>query len=71
MYTVSLFKEKSPSSLLVSIDWVHANKPVRIVGAPDCFVIDSEIERKEIPVCLPTETEVDAWLEAFMTFGKC
>ncbi len=44
MHTVSLFAEKDPATLIVSIDWVHATRPNRIEGAPDCFRIDSEIE---------------------------
>ncbi len=71
MYTVSLFREKDPSTLLVSIDWVHATKPQRLVGAPDCLVIRSEVEEKDIPICLNSDSEVTTWLEAFLQFGKC
>ncbi len=71
MYTVSLFREINPATLLVSIDWVHATKPARLEGAPDCLVIRSEVENKEIPMCLDNASEVTSWLEAFLQFGKC
>jgi len=71
MYTISLFRERDPATLLVSIDWVHATKPQRLVGAPDCLVIRSEIENKDIPICLDSASTVTTWLEAFLQFGKC
>lgn len=71
MYTISLFKDKDPSTLLVSIDWVHAMRPHQLLGAPDCFLIESDIEDKEIAFCLGSDAEVGVWLEGFVAFGKC
>ncbi len=71
MYTVSLFRERNPATLITSIDWVHATKPARLVGAPDCFTIRSDLEDKDISLCMGSDSEVSTWLEAFLQFGKC
>ena len=52
MYTINLFLDKKPESLVTSIDWNHIDKPVRSILLGDkCLEFTSGSEKKSIKFC--------------------
>mmetsp|Transcript_20788 Transcript_20788/g.23509 ORF Transcript_20788/g.23509 Transcript_20788/m.23509 type:complete len:287 (-) Transcript_20788:6-866(-) len=71
MYTLSLFLGEDPSKLLRSMDLIKAGQPQKMTGAPTCFKISSDIEKKEIRACFETEAKLNEWLDAMQQFWRC
>ena len=73
MYTVNVFAKKGdPATLLNSIDWAFVDSPVKnMTHAPDCLLISSSEEKKDIGFCFKTEAEMTVWMTAVEMIKLC
>jgi hypothetical protein len=72
VWNINLFKDRNPSNLVDSIEWAHIDFPVRnFTGAPNCLRFNSRIEKKSIAFCLPTEKDLDPWIQVIRAIRFC
>lgn len=71
VYTVSIFTKDTPDSLLDSIDLAFVSDVRFIEGAPECVVIQSKIENKNLIPCFEQYPMKALFVKAFEIFKKC
>ena len=70
-YSISLFWDEDPSTLIDQIDSVHIDHIKVIMGAPECVEIVSKTEKKTINFCFADLRVLEAWQLASDKWELC
>ena len=71
VYTLSIFTKETPDSLLNSVDMAFMSDIKNIEGAPECLVINSKIENKELIPCFETLDNKEGFIKSYEIYKKC